>query len=218
MQQKSPHNNPHVNRELTLFYLREYNNITNSNYSDLDYIHNCRSKVGVNNPEILADRKVDYYNQRQNCLTKVGEYFRGKKYNAIVYAPSCTNMHLPFFVEVIKVIEFGTIIEFSKSKSAGKYKRFKSFYKHFKLETPVDQIKRNLGSIGSDDLEIKKLLILDDMYADGKTVGAIINKLGEYHVKVNEINVFTPLIRGESTPKIDLSDVLLRLKNDIHLN
>lgn len=199
-------NNPHAGRTINLLYLRKYLG-DKSKYQYLDYIHISRSpdfktectRQGWDYENIKRIKKDKYYEFLCDYLEELIKYFKDNNniYDVIVYAPSCSNMHLPFFVEVVKGIKFGTIVEFSKSKSAGKSKRFKTFYRHFNLETPVNQIKRNLAGNVWDDLVIEKLLIVDDMYADGKTVGAIIKKLTEpgNEITIKEIDVFTPLIK-----------------------
>lgn len=197
--------NPHAGGTIYLLYLHKYLD-RKSNYRFLEYIHTSRSpeytdnclQLGGDYEKEMKIQKENYYKCLPCYLEELNKYFKDNNnlYDAIVYAPSCSNMHLPFFVEVVKGIKFGTIVEFSKSKSAGKSKRFKTFYKHFNLETPVAHIKKNLGKYAWDDVVIEKLLIVDDMYAVGKTVGAIIKKLTapENKIKVEKIDVFTPLI------------------------
>lgn len=187
MQEIPQLNNPNTSGDITLIYMREFDNRKNTNYCFLDYIHNCRSKVGVNNPEILAYRKATYYTERGNCVNEVSKYFCDKVdkvYDAIIYAPSSTNMHLPFYIAIEKEVKYNNCrIEFFKDKSAGASNDFNEFYCGFKLETPITQIKNDLD----------RILIIDDMYARGFTTAAIIRKLECNGITVKKTEVFAPL-------------------------
>lgn len=182
-------NNRYARRIVTLLYSREFPNNklkSDKNFNFLDYIQNSRSDTGASNTDILDHNKDFYYKIVKDFAAKVSESFVNKSYCAIIKAPSSTNLHQDFFDAINKVVAYCLRLEFEKSKSAGVCKTFREFNKDFKITTPCSLIPTTL----------EKILIVDDMYADGKTVGAIIKKLKKNKITVKKIEVFTPLIVG----------------------
>lgn len=183
--------NRYARRMLTLLHCREISNDklkTDRKLEFLDYIQNSRSDTGKSNPEALNHKKDFYGKNVDKFADSVSEFFCNTRYDAIICAPSSTKMHQPFFDAINKVVKCSLTLEFEKSKRAGVCKTFKEYNRGFKITTSCSLIPTTL----------EKILIVDDMYADGKTVGAIIKKLKKNKITIKKIEVFTPLIVGET--------------------
>lgn len=178
-------NNPHAEKEINLHFLRTFNGYEKI-YKYLEHIHISRSS----NPAITEEYKKyleQLFNSNLNaCVANVGNYFNNKTYNAIICAPSSTQMHKPFYDSIINGTGVKHSYEFEKTTSAGASKKFCEYYQHFEIKKPFIPI----------DSPLKKILIVDDMYARGYTTAAIINKLEENNIIVEIIDVFAPLIKG----------------------
>lgn len=185
--------NPYAEKELNLYYLREFGNILDSSYNYLDYIHKSRSKNFTDAQKKDAEK---LYNGNLNkCIDDIKKIFSGKSYDAIISAPSSTDMHKPFYDTLKRVAEDKHSFTFNKTKSSRE--KFCIYYQNF-----------DIIQFSVSDTFLNKILIVDDMYAVGKTTGAIINKLEENKVILDKIDVFTPLIKGETPRKMDFSNVL----------
>lgn len=187
--------NPYAEKKLNLFYLREFGNILDSSYNYLDYIHKSRSKNFTDAQKKDAEK---LYNGNLNkCIDDVKKIFSGKSYNAIISAPSSTDMHKPFYDTIKRVAEDKHSFTFNKTKRTGECKTFEEYYMGFEIIEPCEM-----------EISLNNILIVDDMYARGWTTGAIIKKLGEYKVTSGNIFVFTPLVNGENIRKIKLPEEL----------
>ncbi len=189
--------NTFTNREITLLYMHVYG--TNSKFKYLEHFQYS------NNPNVeafeaqqqkdLPSKKArfekEYNSNLQKCLEKVEEYFRGKSYDAIITAPSKSNLHKDFFEKIKAVTNSKELFKFKKEEKAAIIKDFCCYYRNFSIIEKPD----------SENLALASILIVDDIYADGKTVGAIIKKLTaqENNIKLDKIVVFTPLLTREST-------------------
>lgn len=185
--------NPYAEKEINLHYIRKFNDL-GRRYKYIEHLHFSRSENANDivaqqdgyTQNFLIDIERSYKANLKTCLDEVSNYFKNKIYDAIICAPSSTQMHQPFYDAIIDGTGGKHSFEFQKTKSAGASKNFCEYYQQFEIKKPFIQINTPLN----------KLLIVDDIYARGYTTGAVINKLEENNINVEIIDVFTPLIKG----------------------
>lgn len=181
--------NTFTDRDITLLYMHVYG--TKSKYYYLEHFQYSRSpivaSIEVQQPNDLPSKRAclekEYNSNLPGCLEIVKEHFCDKSYHAIITAPSCSNLHKDFFDTIKDVTNGEELFKFKKGIKAAETKDFCLYCRNFSMTEKLYTEKKELNSI----------LIVDDVYAEGKTIGAIIKKLRCNNISVDEIFVFTPL-------------------------
>jgi len=184
--------NTFTDRDITLLFMHVYG--TKSKYYYLEHFQYSRSPIVASFeaqqhkdlPSKKACLEKEYNSNRPNCLEKVKEYFRDETYDAIITAPSQSNLHKDFFDTIINVTNGKELFKFNKGIKAAETKDFCIYCRNFSITEKPDP----------ENIALESILIVDDVYADGKTVGAIIKKLKKNKITVKKIEVFTPLRVG----------------------
>lgn len=175
--------------KVTLFYLSKYDD--NNAYKSLDYLQFVRSPAGKKyaqiNPEYLQLKESSYNNNLNSFVKKTADLLANdKEFNIIVSPPSKSNYQKPYYDEIKAKYPHAKVITncFSKisGKSAGNETTFDEFYND--IEYKFDCLKE--GTYNS-------LLIIDDVFATGKTTAAIIKRLSSNNIIFNNYYVICPL-------------------------
>ncbi|MCU7495160.1 MAG: hypothetical protein HF314_18520 [Ignavibacteria bacterium] len=181
---------------ITLIYLRKYDNQLDNSFSQVDYLHTSRSPAFQSDKQLSENKRLQYESGINSCVNKILETSaKWEDADIIVSAPSKSDYQKPYFDKVkLKTFNAKDLTEkFSKGIRAGDPGNFKKFYSEFHFD------KKEMKPI-----HYNKLLIVDDVYSDGKTVSAIVNKLVSAEITFNSYFVICPLLI-EHKDKIDYS-------------